>query len=58
MDFLTTARMLMDLQQQHPDLRYSFEHTPYSGTTVVIRLEVDDSVPQMFENATKMFEPA
>lgn len=57
MDFLTTARLLMDIQAKRPDMQYDFIVTPI-GMTLQITMPVDENVPDMFESAAKMFEPA
>lgn len=57
MDFLTTARLLMDIQAKRPDMQYDFIVTPI-GMTLQISMPVDEDVPDMFESAAKMFEPA
>lgn len=54
MDFFTTARLLMDIQRKHPEMRYDFSRF---HDTVVITLPVDEGVPGMFESAKSMFEP-
>lgn len=53
MDFLVTARLLMDLRQEHPLTRYEFDN--YGN--VVITIPIEDNVPDLFDSAAKMFEP-
>lgn len=54
MDFLTTARLLMSMQEKigHP-FHYRFE----DNGTLVIELFVDSDVPGMFEDGRQMFAP-
>lgn len=54
MDFLTTAQLLMDMQAKIGPFHYHFDE--YNGT-LNIELRVADNVPQMFEDAAKMFAP-
>lgn len=53
LDFLSTARLLMAMQKDNPNLRYDFV-----DGNVVIRIPIQDNVPEMFSQAAKMFEPA
>lgn len=53
MDFLTTARLLMDLRKRAPHARYSFDE----NGICTIQFSVDEDVPAMFDQAAKMFEP-
>ena len=57
MDFLTTARLLMDIQREHTDMTYRFE-TNVGDTVphVIISLPVEENVPALFDSAAKMFE--
>lgn len=55
MGFLTTARLLMDLQARFPALRYEFNDL---NGTVEISLPVEQDVPNLFHDAARMFEPA
>ena len=52
MDFLTTARLLMKIQKDHPGMRYTL-----LDNEVVITISVDDGVAEDFASAAKMFEP-
>jgi hypothetical protein len=52
MDFLATVRMLMDMQNKYPLVRHRFE-----DGVLIMEVPVDLNVPQMFEDAAKMFEP-
>lgn len=54
MDFRTTARVLMDLREKIGPFHYHFE----DNGTLQIELRVDENVPQLFEDAARMFEPA
>lgn len=54
MDFLTTARLLMDMRAKIGPFHYEFDE--YAGT-LKIELRVADSVPGEFEDAYKLFEP-
>lgn len=54
MDFLTTARLLMDLQEKIGPFHYHFE----DNGTLQIELRVEENVAQLFDDAYKMFEPA
>ena len=51
MNYLTTARLLMEIQAKHPDMRYSF-----IDGSLVISIPVEDGMGEMFEQARKMFE--
>ena len=52
MDFLATARLLMDIRKENPCARYHFD-----GDIMTIQLVVDPGVPEEFERAAQMFEP-
>ena len=52
MDFITTARMLMDFAKSHPESRYSFQNGH-----VLISIPVEENVPKLFDDAKAMFEP-
>ena len=56
MDFLTTARLLMDLQAKHPGMHFRVLDRP-SGAVVVIDLPVAEDVPAMFDQGRQMFAP-
>lgn len=53
MDFLTTARLLMDLDKQHKHMWYEFK-----DGMVVIQIPVADDVAELFSQAAEMFAPA
>lgn len=50
MDFLTTARMLMDLRERYPQLRYRF-----SDGILTLEAWVEHDVPDLFDQASQMF---
>lgn len=53
MDFITTARLLMSIQREHPSMRYNFDEPG----NVVITIPVMEHVIEDFASAAKMFEP-
>lgn len=53
MDFLTTANLLMDMRDRQPTLRYDFD----GEGNLIIRIRVQDNVPDLFNSAARMFEP-
>lgn len=53
MDFLTVARMLMDIQKEYPNMRYDF----VNGTVVLYMGRIEDDVPKLFEDMATMMEP-
>lgn len=54
MDFLTTARLLMDIPEYKgaSQMRYRFE-----DGNVVIYIPVEDDVSGLFKSAEQLFEP-
>lgn len=55
MDFLTTARMLMDIQSKSPDMRYEFAHM---HDEVIIRIPIEADVRKLFKDMAEMMKPA
>ena len=53
MDFLTTARLLMDMREKIGPFHYRFDE----GGLLQIELRVDEDVPGMFNQAAQMFKP-
>lgn len=53
MDFLTTARLLMDMQEKIGPFHYRFEETGI----LHIELVPDEGVAELFNDAQRMFEP-
>jgi hypothetical protein len=54
MDFLTTAQLLMDMRERIGPFHHRFDE----NGLLQIELRVDENVPQMFEDAQRLFEPA
>lgn len=52
MDFLTTARMLMDMQAKCPGMSYHFDDLG----NLVVTVPVDEGVAQDFQLGLRLFE--